>query len=567
MKYTSALFVSGFLAFSTLAGELKLSSKEQNLKYFKEVTSKLDPGGTSYVYFTPVNAYKMLDETFSGARKLITNKMSESARRKEIIAVFDLVESFAKSSGISEIKGCGFSSIGINKDLYRGRCVIYAPKRRGALWKASGKTRKFDLLQKLPDNTAMAYYSQIRMDVIWSWIKKELAKSNIGSKHAIKAWEEQAKSQGVDIDKLLKSTTGEIGMVLTVDMNKKEKVNLGMQTINASNFQVAFFIGVKDNKLFRLIQARTQPVQPGDKAAPKDRIVFEGVPMLPPFIKPAIVNKEGYLFISSHPELIDTLTDGAKKPLVNTPKFKKYAAGLQIEKGLGFEYVDTKFSKFVIEMQKAFSQNDVFQQVLAEVQGLSQTPEGLGIWYEYDDGIMSVVNTNIDPAGHLLYNTVVLPMTLISGALVPVLGKAQKAANTINKVSTMKQLGLALKMYAMDNKDIFPAKSGMTSFDLLVKQDYISKKEIQMPPGDKLFYIGGMNENMSTNLPLIILIPKNGNKNIVLFLDGRVEQFNKAGMSDCIEVVKFLNNRFKYKAQNFKLLQEQARKLDSGMVK
>jgi prepilin-type processing-associated H-X9-DG protein len=568
MNYKGALFVSGFLAFSAMAGEINVAAKQQNAAYFKAVTSKLDPGGTSYLYFTPENAYKMMRKMFDGSRGLFLKNVPDKAQQKEINAVFSLIEKVTVNSGLTEIKGCGFSAIAINEDLYRGRGVIYAPTRKGIIWQVAGKNRNFSFLKKLPANTAMAYYSQIHLDVLWAWLKKELANSAIEDKNSLIEYENDLLAKGIDLNKLLKSTTGEVGMVLTVDMDQKQEVNLKGQAVKISRFQLALFLGVKDDTIFKLIQSRMPPMVSSDgKPAPKDRIIYS-LPFLPAFIKPIIANKGGYLFLASHPQLVDTLAEGAQKRLVDTNNFKKLAIGIPAERGLSFSYVNADLTNFIIEVQDAFSQDDKFQKILADIQRFNKPAELFETERMYNQGLLSVFNCNIDPTANVLVKAAVIPVAIVAGALAPALSKARGRAKSVQTSSNLKQLGLALKMYAMDHKDKFPAQSGMTGLDILVKQSYINPKVLQDKSGSKYLYIGGLSEEMSFNLPLIIALPKPGGpRNIVLFLDGHVESFRAAGMTDCVEVIKFLNNKYKYKAKEYQHLLEQARKLDSGMVK
>ncbi len=569
MKLTRTLFVFAFLTAYANAGDLSIAQpKNKDATYFKAVTSKLDPGGTSYLYFTPVNAYKMIGETFDSARKLVDTKMKGQTHQKEVDAIFSLVKSFTVNSGLTEIKGCGFSSIAINNDLYRGRGVIYAPIRQGTIWKIAGSNRDFSLLKKLPANTVMAYNSQIRLDVLWSWLKQELAASNIENKDVFDSLEDDLLRRGIDLNKLLQSTTGEIGMVLTVDMDKIHEINIKGQPLKISKFQFALMLGVKDNKIFKLIKSRIPPMpQKNGAPAPQDRIIYT-LPFLPDFIKPTVADKGGYLFIASNPELVDILADGAKARLIDTPAFKKLSVGLPTDRGLAFSYASKNFTKFVIQIQNAFSKNDPVQSILAEVQKFNNPVEVFKVEQLYDQGLLSVFNCNIDPTADILLKAAVVPVAISAGLLAPALNKAREKAKSAQTVNSLKQLGLALKMYAMDNSDKFPVTSGTDSLNLLVKKNYIQASILKDKSGCKYYYIGGLGEAMSPDLPLIIAIPKSKRTRVpVLFLDGHVEMMRVLGMTDCVEVVKYLNGKYKYKAEDFRHLLEQARKLDSGMVK
>lgn len=49
--------------------------------------------------------------------------------------------------------------------------------------------------------------------------------------------------------------------------------------------------------------------------------------------------------------------------------------------------------------------------------------------------------------------------------------------------SNLKQIGLAMKQYAMDNKDWFPDKDGAEGFEQLRREEYLSDYKVYVCPG------------------------------------------------------------------------------------
>lgn len=75
---------------------------------------------------------------------------------------------------------------------------------------------------------------------------------------------------------------------------------------------------------------------------------------------------------------------------------------------------------------------------------------------------------------------VVAIIGILAGILVPVLGKARENARKANCQSNLKQIGLALNMYAGDNSDNFPTSSSGTAKSSLsfLYNSYVTDKNI-----------------------------------------------------------------------------------------
>ncbi|MCL4728640.1 type II secretion system protein [Candidatus Kuenenia stuttgartiensis] len=73
---------------------------------------------------------------------------------------------------------------------------------------------------------------------------------------------------------------------------------------------------------------------------------------------------------------------------------------------------------------------------------------------------------------------------ILAGILLPVLGKARESARKTQCASNLKQIGLALNMFANDNGEAFPNKgTGMTSLGQLFNT-YITDRKIFRCPSD-----------------------------------------------------------------------------------
>src|SRR5688572_1797966 len=83
---------------------------------------------------------------------------------------------------------------------------------------------------------------------------------------------------------------------------------------------------------------------------------------------------------------------------------------------------------------------------------------------------------------------VIAIIAILAALLMPALSGAKKAANRIKCVSNMKQLGVALQMYADDNADEFPARTiSPRAWPYALLPFYVVPEILQCPSDSFLF--------------------------------------------------------------------------------
>ena len=157
--------------------------------------------------------------------------------------------------------------------------------------------------------------------------------------------------------------------------------------------------------------------------------------------------------------------------------------------------------------------------------------------------------------------------SLMSSILLPAVSGAREKARQAHCINNLKQIGLAILMYANDNKDKFPAANGINGLQKLIDQEYIginifscASKPAQYADGKlstdcPYIYIGGIYEKVpanASNLPLAFEKPgyhKGVNKVNVLFADGHVEALPVTDYNTPAQVIGILNAENKYPAE------------------
>ena len=148
-------------------------------------------------------------------------------------------------------------------------------------------------------------------------------------------------------------------------------------------------------------------------------------------------------------------------------------------------------------------------------------------------------------------------------------------------LSNLKQIGLVLKMYAMDYGDFFPPENNAQGLEKLRALDYLQDYGCYVCPGTKTergrkgpiikencdyIYLGGFKADNGDNIPLAFDKPDNHNDYFnVLFLDGHVVGYPTSASGSCEEIIIFLNNEHKYPDKLFKQLLSKAKKIDSNL--
>jgi prepilin-type processing-associated H-X9-DG protein len=142
-------------------------------------------------------------------------------------------------------------------------------------------------------------------------------------------------------------------------------------------------------------------------------------------------------------------------------------------------------------------------------------------------------------------------IAILAGMLLPALSQAREKARRINCASDLKQIGLAIRMYSMYNKEQFPDKSGASGLEMLRSGKYLENVKIYTCPSSQskvnngktlaeenvdYVYVGGYNENTSPDIPIAYDKPKNHTKyGNILYADGHVKGYAGANWMDNIK--------------------------------
>jgi hypothetical protein len=151
----------------------------------------------------------------------------------------------------------------------------------------------------------------------------------------------------------------------------------------------------------------------------------------------------------------------------------------------------------------------------------------------------------------------------------------------MHSIYDLKQIGLSLKQYALDNDNFFPPEDNSKGLELIRKLDYLTDYGCYICPGTNkketgkgpltentcsYVYLGGFRADGDPKTPLAFDKPGNHNDFVtVLFLDGSAKRFSTSAAGSCENIVIFLHQKYKYPEKLFNLLIRKAKTIDSEL--
>ncbi|MHB9138958.1 MAG: hypothetical protein ACYC4Q_06105, partial [Victivallaceae bacterium] len=533
---------------------------------FDEVTDKLDKNGTMFIYFSPDSSFKLIADQFKLLRQMTADKNDISANDKKSAAeIFDFLSALTESSGIPSIDGVGLSSIQTGGKMFRGRFYMHKKEESGPglLWSVFNESpQSFSIINSLPADTVYAAGCFFKPASIWQWLNDAAAQSKSQKmQNGLDAVKKSFESKGISLDAFMECFDGEINFLLIADRNKKNTIPMGEKTIAAEEIDFAIVCQVKDDTVFNALKKALNYVPPAaDKDAMRINLPIPALKPLP-WLKPVIVQQDNRLFFASNIETVERL----RKPsgiLRDTEEFKALAADIPV-KGNSYEFLSSRLVKIMIGILKQTGDSKSQLELLESIEknfafgffGVSQVTE---------TGLISTFNVTVDPAAVLAAKTVLIPAAFNIGMMLPMAGNILEQRRRDDCADRLKELGFALKMYAMNNKDRFPEAGGTKLADELLQRGFIKDRaRFCCPSGNPYAYIGGCMETSDKNIPLLFDFPGNHSGNFVnvMFLDGRVQGI-EVRLNTCADLINFLHQQFNYSPELYKQLMEKAVQLD-----
>lgn len=477
---------------------------------FSEVTAQLDPGGDFYLYLGTAQWLDGLSGKVGKWRELANNipdlKPDDAANVKK---AFDVVTSLIKDSGIEDVSGVGMSSIEVEKGMFRNKMLLhhYPGKGDGFLWKLAGKEpHPLDGLDFLPKETAMAFFSDADLPLLWTVVKKEVSRADIpqATEMLNKLPDQFEKATKVKWNTFLDSLGGEFGVVLTLDDSDKLAVPVGGKSLDIPQPGLLIAVKVNDDTIFdridQQLKANRQVI-----SVNKSGLKMRTMPLPIPFIgelRPSAASSGGYLFVATTDGLINkalAVKSGQMAGLKTTDEFKHLSQGIPDE-GNQFVFVSQRFAETMMQVQQqAISAQTGAQPAVTKwLQSIYASQPGFAysVGVNTSEGSLTVGNSSQSSAS----TAALLPAVAVGGLLgaiaIPNFVKARTTSQQNACINNLRQLDAAEQQWALENGK--PATAVPTKADLL---PYLSGHTWPVCPQGGTYTISAVNDKPTCSIP------------------------------------------------------------------
>jgi hypothetical protein len=529
---------------------------------FHEVASQLDPGGSLYLYLATDQWLNGLSKKVSDLRGVLTAMAQPGPQEAEQIERgFDLATSLIQRSGIEDATGIGLSAAPVAPGLFRNKFIVHhtSGAGQGFLWSMFGKApHPLAAQDLLPSTTALAAFGDLDVAQLWTTLQSELTRSGIPQvAEMARAFPQMFQQQtGISWAELLASLDGEAGLILTLDPATTVSIPIGgpAGAFDIPTPGLVAAVKVKNDLLYDHLSAmfkKNPQVVAREEGGLKSRAMDMPNPLGLP-LQLTVASSGDYFFFATTSDLVRTVQavrKGKEPGLKSTPEFQKLAKHLPAQ-GNQFIYLSARFGEAIAELQKqAMASSGLGPSELGVLQsllGFGKPNFSLSIGAHTANGWQTTSVGNQDSAATALLAPTVGIVAMAAAVALPAVAKAKSRAQSINNVNSLKQLGLAARMYSNDNKDKFPpadkwcdvllayagsdkvykakndASPGRCSFAYNAKLSGMD--EARISPQTVLFFEAESGWNVSGGLELLLSQPRQPGTYVIGFADGSVQQ-------------------------------------------
>lgn len=492
----------------------KLVSAEKNS--FAEVTAKLDPGGSLFVYLSTEEWLSGLSGKVAEWQDLFASLPGGNRQQnQEARQVLGLIGRLIKASGMESVSGVGMSGIALEKGYYQTKTVVhhYPGQSEGLMWSVFGsQPHALRSQEMLPTNTVLAVFGDLHIDKLWTALQQEAQGLEIKELNDffINLPLEFEKNTGLRWPEALASPAGEVGLVLTLDERKPVKLPLpNRQTLSMPTPGIVVAVKVNDDLIFNRLREEigkhpdfgklmVQVDEPDLKMA----VVPFPLP-LPVPVRVTLARTGDYLLLASNDDLVRemlSVKSGQTPNLKSTSEFGRLAQGLPTE-GNSYSFVSQKFSETLraVVTQAMMAQPPASAPpptLIEKLSGLNQMAYGYSVGQVTAEGWYSVSHSTQSPAAALLAAPAFMA-GMMAAIAIPNFVKARTTAQKSACVNNLRMIDGAKEQWALENKK---TSTDTPTWGDLVGPNAFIRTQPQCPQGGT-YTLGNMSTKPRCSVP------------------------------------------------------------------
>jgi hypothetical protein len=403
---------------------------------FTDVTAQLDPGGDFYLYLSTAQWLSKLSHGVDVLHTYIVNNAHGQTpdQMAKTDKAFAAAKDMVQKSGLQEITGVGASSFNYAPGLYRNKVFLhhYADQGSGLIWSLYGKTpHPLTGIDMLPVDTSAAAFGDFDLAQFINFLRTEASQSGIPEfKQAVDQWQTQfAGISGLQLDDVLNSLNGSMGMVLTLDASNVVSIPVAQQVQTIPAPRLAILIAVKNDLVFKQVD-KMLTGNPGVLKVEEPGLSMRTMPI--PFIlpslnlRPSVAQWNGFLVIASDDTIIRNIVAAQKggPGFKSTHEYAKLSAGLP-DQGNSFAVITQQFADTVQNFRKQLYANQAggvadAQAVQRILSRYEHTGQAMTVGALLPNGWLSV-SQGSQGSSQLLAPMMIAPAAIMAGVVAPMM--------------------------------------------------------------------------------------------------------------------------------------------------
>ncbi|MCF7848101.1 MAG: DUF1559 domain-containing protein [Kiritimatiellales bacterium] len=455
---------------------------------FADVAKQLNTGGDFYLYIGTERWASGLTDGLERLRTTIKSMPKNDRDNAKALAFCALAEHFVQTSGLMNFGALGMSSVERKDGVFYNRGAVYhAPNQgTGIIWDAfGGSPVTRNALNLMPANTVMATYGRIDFYRLLTWWKGALEKS--GDRELQSNFQsalDDLKKKGIDLEALLASSAGEIGVLFTLNPDQSYLLKQpGQPDMQIPEVGAAILLKVKDNTLFAYLDSLLQNnpnILRTDKDGKRARTMSLPLP-IPLKLSPTILQSNDLFVFASNSDLANDILavrNGEKPGLASRENLQELSTDVPAD-GVSMHYLSPQLMEQARRLAKTYlAKGTVPREVRAQLLnsgllGDDKPAFSYGVVEDTETGFVFAGNASASAGKTMAIHSSVVPLAILAGLLLPAVSRARHKARSVACASNLKQLTLGLIMYADDTNGQFP-----DSLAQLVEKGYIQNDDI-----------------------------------------------------------------------------------------